>query len=53
MNITVGVQSPKNFLSPDSGQNENKSAVPYLKKTALRTLFLILVFGVIQILTNE
>ena len=27
MNITVGVQSPKNFLSPDSGQNENKSTV--------------------------
>jgi 1,4-dihydroxy-2-naphthoate octaprenyltransferase len=26
---------------------------PYLKKTALRTLFLILVFGVIQILTSQ
>jgi hypothetical protein len=26
---------------------------PYLKKTALRTLFLILVFGGIQILTSQ
>jgi hypothetical protein len=26
---------------------------PYLKKTALRTLFLILIFGVIQILTSQ
>ena len=40
------------FRELHSGMN-SEQIDPYLKKTALRTLFLILVFGVIQILTSQ
>lgn len=40
------------FRELHSGMN-SEQIDPYLKKTALRTLFLIIVFGVIQILTSQ
>jgi len=40
------------FRELHAGMN-SEQIDPYLKKTALRTLFLILVFGVIQILTSQ
>jgi 1,4-dihydroxy-2-naphthoate octaprenyltransferase len=40
------------FRQLNSGMN-SEQIDPYLKKTALRTLFLILVFGAIQILTSH
>ncbi|TBH70607.1 1,4-dihydroxy-2-naphthoate octaprenyltransferase [Aquirufa antheringensis] len=40
------------FRELHSGMN-SEQIDPYLKKTALRTLFLIIVFGIIQILTSQ
>jgi 1,4-dihydroxy-2-naphthoate octaprenyltransferase len=51
--LIVGVY-PLIQLSRELHAGMNSEQIdPYLKKTALRTLFLILVFGAIQILTSQ